>query len=289
MGNGHFKSGLDIQVKEDDAGKHDPRVVKMETEQQREPTVRTFEASKLRKPGEGDYAAIKAKYGPLAATDMDRAARTQKDSRFHLNPLVKDPLSVNQEEQRVIEELLQSRVKALDAEVRTSAQREGYESGREAGHAAAFAEFEAACAPRIASLDRFLVACESAKGDMFKANERLLMEMIFRIGKLLFLKELKADKDYVLRLASELIERVGLKDGVRISISPEDGATLEDFKAALQARMSGLTNLSVEVSDQVRGGGCIVETQMNAIDASIETQLAGIYSTVFGSGAEAVK
>lgn len=279
----HFKIHLDAEIKEDDARKHDPRVVKTETEPMREPVVRTFKAGKLKKPGEGDYSAVKAKFGALAATDMDRAARSQKDSRFHLNPLVKDPLSVQQEEQRVIEEMLQARMLALDLEVRERAQREGYEAGRKQGHTEATEEFQAACIPRVESLDQFLRGCESAKMDIFKANERLLMELVFRIARLLFLKELKADRDYVLRLASELIERVGLKEGVRISISPEEGATLEDFKAKLQTQISGLTNVTVEVSDHVKGGGCIVETKLNAIDASVETQLEGMYQSIFGA------
>src|SRR4029077_14232240 len=126
VGNSHFRSGVGTDIKEDESGKQDPRVVRMESEPAREPVVRNFEATKLKKPGEGDYAAIKAKYGPLAATDMDRATRSQKDSRFHLNALVKDPLSVQQEEQRVIAEMLKAQVQALDAEVREKAKREGY-------------------------------------------------------------------------------------------------------------------------------------------------------------------
>ena len=50
--------------------------------------------------------------------------------------------------------------------------------------------------------------------------------------------------------------------------------------------MGDLKNLQIEGSDQFRSGGCTVETQWNAIDASIETQLKGLYDALMGVGTQ---
>jgi flagellar biosynthesis/type III secretory pathway protein FliH len=46
--------------------------------------------------------------------------------------------------------------------------------------------------------------------------------------------------------------------------------------------MGTLKNLTVEFSNQAHRGGCILETEWNAIDASLDTQFAGIYEALVG-------
>src|SRR4051812_27273748 len=69
-----------------------------------EPIVKEFTFEPIKYNGAGTYHSVKSKFGPLAATDPERLSRTQKDRRFQLNPLLREPLSVEQEERRVIEE-----------------------------------------------------------------------------------------------------------------------------------------------------------------------------------------
>ena len=44
-------------------------------------------------------------------------------------------------------------------------------------------------------------------------------------------------------------------------------------------------NISIEASKQVATSGCIIETEWNAIDATVETQLKGIYEALVKTGA----
>src|SRR4051794_15717665 len=94
----------------------DVRVVKLDTPEA--PTVRQFQFDRLKRAGEGEYEVVKQKYGALAATDPARASRTQKDRRFTLNPLLREPLSVEEEERRVIEEKVRARVAAVADEAK---------------------------------------------------------------------------------------------------------------------------------------------------------------------------
>jgi flagellar assembly protein FliH len=279
----HFKPSQ-MTIKDEDKKDVEIRVVKLETGGS--PQVKAFAFNTLQQSGKGDYAVIKAKYGSLAATDEERKSRNHRDSRFSINPLLRDPLAVEHEELRVIETRVQEQVDALREAAQAEGVQQGYEAGLAKGHAEAFAKFQEEGAERVQSFENFLKEFDGLKHEMAKANEHFLLEMTFRIAKMVMLKELSTDKDYLLRLSSELIERVGLKDNITIRVNLQDRQTIEMLKSELPKTMGELKNLQIEGSDQVPGGGCTIETQWNAIDASIDTQLKGIYEALMGNGAQ---
>jgi flagellar biosynthesis/type III secretory pathway protein FliH len=269
-----------FQIDREHAELDGQRIVKVETPSSQQ--VSSFEPAALSAKGKGDYSATRKKFGSLAATDAARASRAQKDVRFSLSPLLRKPLSVEEEEKRAIEEKVRARVAAKADEVREMARTQGYEEGLKKGYEEAFKRFQQEGAERLARFERLLAETEQAKQEIFRANERYLIELVFRIGRMVLLRELKTDRELILRLATELIERVGVRENIRIKINPDDQATIEMLKAGIEQSMGAMKNLTIEVSNQIKGGGCAVETEWNAIDASIETQLQGLYDSLIG-------
>ncbi|MCM2277266.1 MAG: FliH/SctL family protein [Oligoflexia bacterium] len=247
--------------------------------------VRDFQYESLRGNAPRDYGSLKKKYGALAVTDPDHRKPGQKDKRFALHELVRGPLSVEEEERRALEERVQARVNAIREEARAEASRQGYEEGLKNGHAEAFRRFREEGAERLARLDEVLAAAEAAKEEIFRANEKFLLELVYRIARMVLLKELATDKEYLLRLTRELIERMGVRENITIRIHPDDKESLTMLKEGLDQAFGGLKNLNIEVSAQLSRGGCTVETAWNAIDASIETQLSGVYAALIGKPA----
>jgi flagellar assembly protein FliH len=248
------------------------------------PEVTDFELPKIKRQGEGSYQATRAKYGALAATDLDRQARTQKDSRFSLNPLLRDPLSVDTEEKRVIEERVRERVASVAEDSKKRAAEVGYNEGFKKGYDEAFAKFQKEAADRLGRFEALLGACESAKQEIYRANERFLIELVFRIGRMVLLRELTTDKQYISRLARELIEKIGIRENITLYIHPSELETAKMIEESVGKFIGGLNNLKVEASTDIRQGGCAIETEWNAIDASIQTQLEGLYDALIGSG-----
>src|SRR4051812_47647189 len=90
------------QIKSEPLGEAgQPRVFKLDEDVV--PRVANFEFSKIQEAGDGSYQAVKARYGALAATDPDRHTKDRKSSRFTFNPLIKEPLSIEEEERREID------------------------------------------------------------------------------------------------------------------------------------------------------------------------------------------
>lgn len=269
----------EINIKEEEKKDGGIRVMKPDTAAK--PVVSDFKYSKI-KSGEGDYSSVKAKYGTFAVTDAEQEAKARKDRRFSLSPLLRGPLSVEAEEKRALDEKVKSRVQALAEEARKQAHLDGYQDGLKKGYDEAYQQFKKEAVERVAKLDQLLSEMEGAKEDIFRANERFLVELIFRISKLVLLRELTTDKDFLLRLTKHLIDRVGVRENITVRVNPKDLGTISMLKDDLQETLGVIKNLNVEGSNQVKQGGCIVETEWNAIDASIDTQLQGIYDALVG-------
>lgn len=274
----HFQK-LNIKT-EAEVLKNDVRVVKLNVTS--EPVVSQFKFGKLSRKGEGSYEATKEKFGSLASTDEGRVPKAQRDRRFSINPLLREPLSIEEEERRVVEERVKVRVEAIQAEARAKAHEEGYKVGLEQGHQEAYQRFAQESVERLTNFDTMLKDAETAKQEIFRANERFIMELVFRMAKMVALKEVSADREYVVRLARELIERIGVRENIRIKICPEDLKTADIIKPGLEAALGALKNLAIESSPLVKRGGCIVETEWNAIDASLDRQFQGIYEALLG-------
>jgi flagellar assembly protein FliH len=275
----NFKS-TQFEIKKEKEAPAETRVVKIENGVAKE--VKEFEFQKIKKNGEHDYGSIKAKYGPLAATDTDRASRNRKDARFSLNPLLRGPLSVEEEERRAIEERVQDRVQALWNETKAKAHEDGYREGLKVGHDEAYKKFQEDGANRLKAFDSFITHCENAKTEIFRANERLLVELVFKIGKMILMKELSTDKDYVIRLATDLLEKIGARENITIRLNPAQLETAGMIREGIEKQLGALKNINFEASDQVAGGGCAIETEWSAIDASVCKQLEGVYQALIG-------
>lgn len=247
------------------------------------PVVKQFQFQELHRAGEGNYESVKSKYGPLAVTDTERTERLQKDRRFALNPLLRGPLSVEEEEQRVIEEKVKAQIEEMSETVRMRAHEEGYQDGLRKGFDEAFKKFQLDSNKNLESIEQLAQAAENAKEEIFKANERFLVELIYKIARMVLIKELTTDRDYVYRLARDLVNRVGVRDNITLKISAEDSQVLYSLKEGLEKTFGELKNLNIEISSQVERGGCRLETEWNAIDANVETQLKGIYESLFGN------
>jgi flagellar assembly protein FliH len=274
-----FKSS-DFHIQSETGKSTEIRVTELDANQR--PDVKPFEFRVLKRSGEGDYQDIKDRYGPIAATDPERAHRSQKDRRFSLNPLLRDPLSVEDEERRIIEEKVGEKIRAVSEEAKAAAFDQGYQEGLKKGFEESFKKLQAESAQSIAHFNQLVSEAERAKEEIFQANERFLIELIFRIARTVLLKELHADKEHLLRLAKELVNRVGVRDNITLKISPEDADTISMLKGGLEKAFGNLTNLNVETSSKIKPGGCKIETEWNAIDTNLDTQLQGIYEALIG-------
>ncbi len=246
-----------------------------------QPIVKKFEMTPILKT-DNNYTRTKLKFGSLAETDLERGAKARKDNRFTLNPLLRETLSVEQEERRAIEEKVQARLLILTENEKKKAEEEGYQVGVKKGYQDSIEKLKQESVLILKQLSQLLHDFEVAKSEIYQANERFIIELIFKIAKSIVLKEISVDKDYVSRLAKELIQRIGVRDCLKLFIHTEDAENIENLRQNLSLEFNSLNNLSVEVSSQIERGGCRVESEWSFIETSLEQQLNAIHQELIG-------
>ena len=247
--------------------------------------VEQFTVSSFKKTGVDNYPEISDKFGPLAVTDPRRADRRQKDRRFSLNPLLRDPLSVEQEEQRAIDEKVRVLVESLSIEARKGAEEIGYQIGLKKGSEEAVSRVQGQANESLLRFQQLVAEMENVRVDIFRANEKFLVSLIFRIAKMVTLKDLAMDPEYVLRLTKDLVENAGVQSNTILKINSEDEKFISSIKENLFKTFGEMRNLNIEVSSKVTRGGCRIETEWNAIDANIEEQFKRIEEALLGKTA----
>ena len=167
---------------------------------------------------------------------------------------------------------VEARVQAL----KEAAYQEGFEQGRLEGKKTSEEEFQSEMNPRLEQFNQLLQSFDEIKKDLYTANENFLVQLIFQMGRQVLLKELSTDADYIKRLASQLIDKVGAKENIRIKVSAKDQENIEQLREMLKIQYPDLKNVQIEVSDDVVLGGCKIETDLSRLNASVETQFNAI-------------
>lgn len=231
------------------------------------------------------YVDVKKKFGPLAATDEENIGRSPKAASFKLNPDARRLLGVEEEEKSQYSEVVRQEVEKQISVLAEQAQKEGYEAGFKAGHEEANLEVVSQSKIHFDRLEALFLALDGIKDEMYRVNEKILVDLVFQISRSILLKELKVDREYVVRLASSIIERLGVRDHVKIKVNKEDLQEVNVLKERIQARVGELRNLQILESDEVVIGGCKVESELAAVDATIENQLTAMEAALQGKNA----
>lgn len=262
------------------AGVDSPRVVKL-AESDR-PQITAFETRSVRRSAEHPAPATPAL---VAAAAPANRGLPQKDRRFALSAHVQDPAKIEAEARRALDEQVGARLTEELGKTQQGAFDQGFAEGVKQGQAKAHAEATVAAQAELDKLKTLIAAFEGAKAEVYQANERYLLELVFRIGRMLFLKDLSTDKEYLSRLARELVERMGARENIRIRLNPKDAERAAQIKTDLGQSLGELRNLSIEADAGIGGGGLEVQTEWSALDASIDTQLKAIHDAITGSTA----
>ncbi len=231
--------------------------------------LRTIDPPVLNRTGGLNYHEIRKRF----------ITGDQASTRFVLNELSRKLMSVEEEENQRIEAEVQRRMKIIFENLYKKVEKEGHADGFAAGREDGKHDLLKEMAPAIEKFDELLKTFEDASHDIFVANEGLLFRLLSQVMKKILIKEVSVDQDYVRRVATGILERIGTKDNIKIFVSPASLVEAEKIKEGLSQSLGQMRNLTVEADASIRGG-CRVETDFGAIDATIETQLARLDETL---------
>ncbi len=104
-----------------------------------------------------------------------------------------------------------------------------------------------------------------------------MLRLVMAISKQVIHHETKTNGDVILSIITQALQAAIKADEFHIKISQKDHATVTENKPLFLASISGLKNITFEADPSITCGGCLVESTLGQVDATVETKLEKIY------------
>jgi flagellar assembly protein FliH len=162
------------------------------------------------------------------------------------------------------------------SEIEHEAYKKGYEAGREEG----YKEGQAEVMRLIDRLGTVVSTAVDIRDDLIRSSEKMMTEMILMIAKKVIKDEIVERREVVINNIKEAIKRVKDRDRIDIRVNFADLDMTTAHKDELIKMMESLRKVNIYEDSRVERGGCIIETDVGAIDARISTQLDAIEEAI---------
>lgn len=165
------------------------------------------------------------------------------------------------------------------SEIEHEAYKKGYEAGREEG----YKEGQAEVMRLIDRLGTIVSTAVDIRDDIMRSSEKLMTEMILMIARKVIKDEIVERREVVINNIREAIKRVKDRDRIDIRVNFADLDMTTAHKDELIKMMESLKKVNIYEDSRVDRGGCIIETDVGAIDARISTQLDTVEEAIRNS------
>lgn len=206
----------------------------------------------------------------------------KKDLHFRVDQTVASQLGLEDKEKKQFDQRVQKEIERRWELQSEQAEAKGYEKGLEEGQTAAYKAEMPRIMERLQRFDQFMQEMDKMREKIFLANEAFLMDLFGQVAKMVILKEVAIDKEYLHRVVLSLLHQLGTKEDIKIFISPEDYANVDTLAQAIQKEFGKLSNTQIDAVVEIPVGGCKVETRFGVMDASVETQIQNVMKALKG-------
>jgi len=183
--------------------------------------------------------------------------------------------------------VLEARGSMLTAEqleqVQNQAYQEGFERGKKDGfkfgHEEGLVETKKLLTAQAEKLDQLLTTLDTPLKELDEQVERELISLTISMVRQLVRREVKSDPGQIVGVVREALSLLPVSArNVRLVLHPDDAKMVRDI-----FEVSDKDLVWEIVEDPVLGrGGCKVITDMSQIDATLESRLAAMISTLLG-------
>ena len=188
-------------------------------------------------------------------------------------------LDVEEEPEEKAEELISS--EELQS-IKDQAYTEGFEIGRKEGLSSAQNEVD----KKNNLLNQMVVELADPLRSCGEQSERELLELAFAIAKQVVRREMKQDPTQLIAIIRESLRQLPISSKeIKVLLHPDDASIIREVMSLEQSSVSGDTHSgTVEQRWQIieepsmQSGGCVIKTKQSKIDASIDQQIAILFS-----------
>ena len=182
-----------------------------------------------------------------------------------------------------IDQLLEQVLEQAHAEGYEAGLAEGEQAGREQGHAegmrAGLEQVQAEQSQRTARLDAMLSSAEQALSSLDEQVSQGIVDLALRLARQVVQTTVAARPEALLDTVRELLQpQEGQLSWIRLRIHPDDYDMLAHYFRSLPASPPW----QLLTDDSITPGGCLLETSLGQIDATLQTRWQRVAGSLGG-------
>lgn len=124
----------------------------------------------------------------------------------------------------------------------------------------------------LTHLDELFASLATTQKRCYQQHEEALVKLALASAEKIINREISLDETVIVDTVNEILREGQIQGDTTLLLNREDFDLIDVLKPEILADFPNLTNLKIEVSETVTRGGCILESPMGRIDASLRSK-----------------
>jgi len=157
----------------------------------------------------------------------------------------------------------------------------GFAEGREAGLAEGYAQGNEAARAEAEKIQALAEACARSIEELEESTGEALVNLAISIARQVLRQTLKTEPERILDVVREVLQVDGSQQGIlKLRLNPADVELVDQYLK----KDGTVTHWRLQADMSIDRGGCIAETALGNIDATLQTRWQRVISTLGAQG-----
>ena len=242
--------------------------------------IKTFKFSDL----QGDHVVTSGDFKNFSFEELtgesshrekitEEIVRTERNfeqkNDFKIDGAVRNSRGLAKQEQSDFDKRISEEVNRRLTTAHQEAFNEGLEKGRAEGKAEAFAQYQEELQQKLDGFVEIVQTLQSQNTHLIEQNKQEIYEFIKRFTKWIILKEIN-EKVYLETLLEKLILELNARKNLIVKVGRANFSQMPEVIQVVEAKLGSLSNIRIEIVQELHHPGIILESENGLIDGSIE-------------------
>lgn len=212
---------------------------------------------------------------------LDYLEQKKQGSDFVMSDVLRKTTGVEKIEKNTEEQKIEAAVLAKISEIQKQAYDEGFKLGHEEGSKEAFENKSQELQLGIDQIKKLLENLNELKKDLVHQNERHIITLIYNLAEKIAFDQIEKKPEVIMNIITKAIEQAQLEEDIHVSVSSEQLQFIEELRQSQQEKFEVLKNVKIAGSDDIKPGGCVIETNYGIIDAQVRERTEKLWQELY--------
>ena len=230
-----------------------------------------------------EYTPKKFELGVPEAAKAYIEDKRVKPTGFRMAETVRIQTGVDAIEAISVDDAAEAKVLEKLRDIQEGAYKEAYALGLEEGRKEAFTAATAEIDESLKNFNELINAIRKLKLDLLTQNETHLVKVAYHAASRIAGREIEEHPEVVVQILAKALELAQNEEDIKVVVATSQLEFLEKLQKETSREMEFLSKVKMLPSEDIKPGGCIVQTNYGEIDSRVEERVAKLWEEIANS------